>query len=194
MFDGTFVVKIRHPRMLLCQYIESTGALNVSVWPDDHRLCGSAPHPSATQVCTHGKYERHSHLLNGNLTDIFTCGARVYHTRSRFSVWLQDWMSDQHMYLLLRVRESYHGFQNVHGSVHALHASTRDCMTEPIRYLSCVNTFISFLTKLLAGHAKGPGFQYPGAFVDTDTQTMFVSYSIGKEDIGLTKFPLTSLQ
>jgi hypothetical protein len=43
------------------------------------------------------------------------------------------------------------------------------------------------------GAAKGPGFQYPGALVDTDTGMMMVSYSIGKEDIGVTRFPLTAI-
>ena len=41
------------------------------------------------------------------------------------------------------------------------------------------------------GHAKGVGFQYPGALVLGDE--MLVSYSIGKEDIGLTRFPLTAI-
>ena len=41
------------------------------------------------------------------------------------------------------------------------------------------------------GHAKGPGFQYPGACVVGDE--MFVSYSLGKEDIGLTRFPLSAI-
>ena len=41
------------------------------------------------------------------------------------------------------------------------------------------------------GHAKGPGFQYPGAMVKDGM--MWVSYSIGKEDIGVTRFPLSSI-
>ena len=41
------------------------------------------------------------------------------------------------------------------------------------------------------GHAKGVGFQYPGALVLGDE--MLVSYSIGKEDIGLTRFPLSAI-
>jgi len=44
------------------------------------------------------------------------------------------------------------------------------------------------------GHAKGCGFQYPGAMIDVAHQRMIVSYSIGKEDIALTVFPLTSIQ
>jgi hypothetical protein len=42
------------------------------------------------------------------------------------------------------------------------------------------------------GHAKGPGFQYPGACV-VGGDEMFVSYSLGKEDIGLTRFPLSAI-
>ena len=41
------------------------------------------------------------------------------------------------------------------------------------------------------GHAKGKGFQYPGATVVGDE--MFVSYSVGKEDIGVTRFPLAAI-
>ena len=44
------------------------------------------------------------------------------------------------------------------------------------------------------GHAKGKGFQYPGAYIDTDTNEMLVTYSIGKEDIGLTRFSLAELE
>ena len=40
------------------------------------------------------------------------------------------------------------------------------------------------------GRAKGVGFQYPGALIDVEKQQMIVSYSIGKEDIGITRFPL----
>ena len=42
------------------------------------------------------------------------------------------------------------------------------------------------------GHAKGVGFQYPGAMVHDSN--MFVCYSIGKEDIGVSIFPLSSLR
>ena len=44
------------------------------------------------------------------------------------------------------------------------------------------------------GHAKGKGFQYPGAFVDEAQRVMLVSYSVGKEDIALTRFPLSALE
>ena len=44
------------------------------------------------------------------------------------------------------------------------------------------------------GRAKGVGFQYPGAFVDDKERVMLVSYSVGKENIGLTRFPLSSLE
>lgn len=44
------------------------------------------------------------------------------------------------------------------------------------------------------GTAKGCGYQYPGAMIDVPNGRMLVSYSIGKEDIGLTIFPLSSLQ
>ena len=44
------------------------------------------------------------------------------------------------------------------------------------------------------GKAKGCGYQYPGALIDVESQMMYVSYSIGKEDIGLTRFPLRSLR
>ena len=43
------------------------------------------------------------------------------------------------------------------------------------------------------GHAKGCGFQYPGAMIDVAHQRMIVSYSIGKEDIALTHFPLRAI-
>ena len=43
------------------------------------------------------------------------------------------------------------------------------------------------------GAAKGCGYQYPGAMIDVANQQMIVSYSIGKEDIALTVFPLASL-
>lgn len=43
------------------------------------------------------------------------------------------------------------------------------------------------------GTAKGPGFQYPGAVVLEDKQEMIVCYSVGKEDIALTRFPLSSI-
>jgi len=41
------------------------------------------------------------------------------------------------------------------------------------------------------GHAKVVGFQYPGAMVHDGK--MYVSYSIGKEDIGVSIFPLSSI-
>ena len=37
------------------------------------------------------------------------------------------------------------------------------------------------------GAAKGCGYQYPGALVDTERGEMVVSYSVGKEDIALTR-------
>lgn len=43
------------------------------------------------------------------------------------------------------------------------------------------------------GHAKGAGFQYPAALVDPIAGEMIVSYSIGKEDIAITRFPLAQL-
>lgn len=43
------------------------------------------------------------------------------------------------------------------------------------------------------GTAKGPGFQYPGAVVLADKGEMIVCYSVGKEDIALTRFSLSSL-
>ena len=44
------------------------------------------------------------------------------------------------------------------------------------------------------GAAKGCGYQYPGAMIDEARKEMIVSYSIGKEDIGLTVFPLSALK
>jgi hypothetical protein len=44
------------------------------------------------------------------------------------------------------------------------------------------------------GHAKGVGFQYPGAYIDTDANEMIVTYSVGKEDIALTRFSLDELE
>lgn len=41
------------------------------------------------------------------------------------------------------------------------------------------------------GLAKGPGFQYPGAAVFNGN--MYVTYSVGKEDIAVTRFPLRSV-
>lgn len=41
------------------------------------------------------------------------------------------------------------------------------------------------------GNAKGKGFQYPGAMIRGGF--FYVSYSIGKEDIGFSKFPLESI-
>ena len=47
------------------------------------------------------------------------------------------------------------------------------------------------------GLGKCPGFQYPGAMIlknkDGNGSTMWVSYSIGKEDIGFTKFSLAAV-
>eukprot|EP00040_Diaphanoeca_grandis_P007239 m.40167 g.40167 ORF g.40167 m.40167 type:complete len:572 (-) comp18405_c0_seq1:41-1756(-) len=43
------------------------------------------------------------------------------------------------------------------------------------------------------GHAKGCGYQYPGAMIDVANNEMIVSYSIGKEDIAFTKFKLTEI-
>merc|ERR1712232_16024 len=42
------------------------------------------------------------------------------------------------------------------------------------------------------GHAKGRGFQYPGAMVLNGQ--MFVTYSIGKEDIAVSIFPMKALR
>ena len=41
------------------------------------------------------------------------------------------------------------------------------------------------------GQAKCKGFQYPGAMIYENT--FYVSYSIGKEDIGFSKFPIESI-
>lgn len=41
------------------------------------------------------------------------------------------------------------------------------------------------------GHAKGVGYQYPGAMIHAGR--MYVSYSIGKEDIGVSAFDLASV-
>jgi hypothetical protein len=41
------------------------------------------------------------------------------------------------------------------------------------------------------GKAKGKGFQYPGALIHDDK--MFVTYSIGKEDIAVSIFPMSSV-
>lgn len=43
------------------------------------------------------------------------------------------------------------------------------------------------------GAAKGCGYQYPGAMIDVERQEMIVSYSIGKEDIALSIFPLAEV-
>ena len=46
------------------------------------------------------------------------------------------------------------------------------------------------------GHAKCVGFQYPGGAVATAADGMlwlYVSYSIGKEDIALTRFPVSAV-
>lgn len=47
----------------------------------------------------------------------------------------------------------------------------------------------SFRIKGVKG--RGTGFQYPGAIVYNDT--LYVTYSIGKEDIGCTKFPVSEI-
>ena len=46
------------------------------------------------------------------------------------------------------------------------------------------------------GRAKCVGFQYPGGAVATDAngeQWLYVSYSIGKEDIAISRFPLSAI-
>ncbi len=46
------------------------------------------------------------------------------------------------------------------------------------------------------GQAKCVGFQYPGGAVANDQHGetwLYVSYSIGKEDIAISRFPLASI-
>jgi hypothetical protein len=43
------------------------------------------------------------------------------------------------------------------------------------------------------GQAKCCGYQYPGAMIDVEKEEMIVSYSIGKEDIALTRFSIADV-
>lgn len=43
------------------------------------------------------------------------------------------------------------------------------------------------------GKNKGPGFQYPGALIEEEHGLIHVAYSVGKEDIQITSFPLGQL-
>lgn len=43
------------------------------------------------------------------------------------------------------------------------------------------------------GHNKGPGFQYPGGLIMSNADEVMVAYSVNKEDIWVSKFPLQDL-